>query len=259
MISAGDRAGHGEQAERQQHQRQRRPASAGATTARPRRPCRPRSRARPARSACRVHSGTMTGSGCRRSAGDQQGEAAGRARSRARRPPSRGSSGGTGACVGGLGGQHGRQQPAVLRRRRALPTIAMLRAVTKRPIPTKVVAGARPRFAGTDRRPTRAAGRRRQADGHDHGRTSQQAVRDPPGRRRRVVHLRTRHGDRLPRPQRRRQVHHHAHDLRADPADRGHAPPSTACPTSGSATRAGGSGCCSTRPPSTPGGPAGRC
>ena len=75
--------------------------------------------------------------------------------------------------------------------------------------------------AGRSARPT---GWPRQARRHDRGRPPHQAVRPAHGRRRRLVPLRTGHRDRLPRPERRGQVHHHADDLRADPAHRRAAP-----------------------------------
>ena len=129
-----------------------------------------------------------------------------------------------------VGGERRGQQPAGTRRssRRAH---AMVRAAAGRPVPTKVDAGNRPRFADIDRRPKRPAGRRRHAGAHDRRRAPEQAVRRPPRRRRRVVHLRAGHGDRLPRPERRRQVHHHADDLRAHPAHAPAPPPSAASAT----------------------------
>ena len=80
---------------------------------------------------------------------------------------------------------------------------------------------------GIDRWPQRTAGRRRQARPHDHRGAPHQAVRRPhPAVDDVSFQLRAGHRHRLPRPQRRRQVHHHADDLRAHPADRRHAPPS---------------------------------
>ena len=73
-----------------------------------------------------------------------------------------------------------------------------------------------------------------------------------------TLHRRARPGDRLPRPQRRRQVDHHADHGRPHPADLGHAPPSPGAGSPTCPTPAARSASCSTPPPSTPAAPAGR-
>ena len=67
----------------------------------------------------------------------------------------------------------------------------------------------------------RGARTRAVASKHDRSRGTQQEIRGQGRRRRRVVHGPPRHRHGLPRPERRRQVDHHAHDRRAGPAERG--------------------------------------
>ena len=113
--------------------------------------------------------------------------------------------------------------------------------------------GTSPRFFGRDRR-----GRSTTEDHDDHGQRTDQEVRRPDRRRRRVVHPGARHGDRLPRPERRRQDDDDADDHRPGrrrrPARRvvDGRPVRASCPT-----RAPSSARCSTPPPCTRAGPAG--
>ena len=91
----------------------------------------------------------------------------------------------------------------------------------------------RPALTGrTGRRPPQALGRRRTVGnvsastptesgqpvrgwGHDRSFRPVQDLRPDQGRRPVVVHRQSRHGDGIPRPERRRQVHHHADDPRS--------------------------------------------
>ena len=93
---------------------------------------------------------------------------------------------------------------------------------------------------------------------HDHGRFTHQEVRRLHRRRRRHLHRQARPGDRLPRPQRRRQVHHHADHGRPDPAHVRRPPPSTVGGSPTCPTPASRSASCSTPRPSTPAAPAAR-
>ena len=92
----------------------------------------------------------------------------------------------------------------------------------------------------------------------DHGQRTDQAVRRPDRRRRRLVHPGAGHGHRLPRPERRRQDDDDADDHRAGagrpPARRW----STGGPTRGCPTRAPSWARCSTPARCTPAGPGGR-
>ena len=97
------------------------------------------------------------------------------------------------------------------------------------------------------------APRRRTLHRHDRSQRPEQALRLPARGGRRLVPLRAGDHHRLPGPQRRRQVHHPADDLRAHPADRRHHDACSARATARSPTPAARSASCSTPPPSTPG------
>ena len=97
-----------------------------------------------------------------------------------------------------------------------------------------------------------------EAGRHDHSRITHQEVRRLHRRRRRHLHRPARPGHRLPRPQRRRQVHHACASWSASPRPPPAPPPSTAAGSPTCPTPASRSASCSTPPPSTPAAPAAR-
>ncbi len=93
----------------------------------------------------------------------------------------------------------------------------------------------------------------------DHARERHKTLRTVHGRRRRLLHRTAGEGHRVPRTQRRRQVHQHAHHGGADPAGRWPRADRRAPLLRRSPTRPATWASCSTPRPSTPAAPAARC
>ncbi len=88
--------------------------------------------------------------------------------------------------------------------------------------------------------------------GHDRGTRAHQALPRQDRRAHPQLHHRVRHRDRVPRPERCRQVHDDALDHGTGPADVGHRHGQRQTPTGSTVPRCGRSGPCSTPRPCTP-------